>query len=104
MSDLVALRMETDFLQKLDKLGREDKVDRSTLMRQLVQRGYQEYLKEKAFQQYKEGKVTFSEAAHRACLTLWEMEQYCVEKGWKSAYDLIDLKEEMQVLARVKSQ
>ncbi len=100
MTDLVALRMDTDFLQKLDKLGKEDKMDRSTLMRQLVHRGYQDYLKEKAFQQYKEGKVTFTEAAHRACLTLWEMEQYCVEKGWKSAYDLQDLEEEMRVLAQ----
>ncbi len=102
MSDLVAVRMETNFLEKLDKLGKEDNVDRSTLMRQLVQRGYQEHLKEKSLQQYKEGKITFTQAAHRACLTVWEMEQYCVEKGYKSNYDLQDLEEEMKLFARIQ--
>ncbi len=29
-----------------------------------------------AAQPYKEGKITFSEAAHRAGLTLWDMQHY----------------------------
>ncbi len=32
------------------------------------------------------------EAAHQTGLTIWEMEKYLVEKGFKSSYSIEDLK------------
>lgn len=50
----------------------------------------------RAAEQYKEGKITFSEAAHRAGLTLWEMQQFLVGQGYVSSYSAEDLKQDKQ--------
>lgn len=56
------------------------------------------HLKEKATEEYLSGKITFSEAAHRANTTLWEMEQRLINKGFRSSYSIDDLEEEMNFL------
>ena len=64
------------------------------IIRRLVILGYADLMKERAAQKYMSGKITLSEAAHQADLTLWEMEQCLVERGFKSSYSLEDLKRE----------
>lgn len=54
-----------------------------------------EYKKKNAAEEYKKGLITMSEAAKRADLTLWEMEQYLISQGYKSEYSILDLEEEM---------
>jgi metal-responsive CopG/Arc/MetJ family transcriptional regulator len=98
MNEVIALRVNEDFLRKIDELSEKEASDRSTIMRNLMQKGFQEHLKEKATQEYLNGKITFSEAAHRANLTLWEMEQRLINKGFRSSYSIDDLKEEMDFL------
>jgi len=100
MADVIAIRIEEELLKKLNQLGNEIESDRSSLMRLLITRGYKEILKEKAAQEYIEGKITFSEAAHRANLSLWDMEKYLIEKGYKSEYSIDDLEEEMKLLEK----
>lgn len=102
MNDVVAIRMDMNFLKKIDQLGEEEIVDRSTLLRKFILRGYQEMLKERAAEKYKEGKITFSEAAYRAGLTFWDMERYLVDKGFKSDYSLDDFEEEINLLKKKK--
>ncbi len=98
MPDAIAVRIEQNLLKKIDSLRKETATDRSTIVRELIQRGYKDLLKERAAREYREGKITFSEAAHRAELTLWEMEHYLVDAGFKSQYSLDDLEKEMQFL------
>ncbi|MBI4017244.1 MAG: UPF0175 family protein [Candidatus Aenigmarchaeota archaeon] len=47
---------------------------------------------------YAEGKITFSEAAHHSGLTLFDMEHYLVDKGFKSEYSIEDLENELALL------
>ena len=54
--------------------------------------------KKKAADEYLKGKITLSEAANRAELTIWEMEEYLVEKGFKSSYSTEDLERELRLL------
>ncbi|MBI2146555.1 UPF0175 family protein [Candidatus Woesearchaeota archaeon] len=98
MNEIVAIRIDSDFLGKIEKLGAEKVVDRSTLLRDLIRTGYQEKIKMQAAQSYQEGKITFSEAAHRAGLTLWDMQHYLIDRGFKSEYSLDDLQMEMKLL------
>ena len=49
---------------------------------------------EKAAQKYRSGKLSISGAAHQADLTVWDMEQYLVDRGFKSNYSVEDLKRE----------
>ncbi len=55
-------------------------------------------IKKKVAQDYMQGKITMSEAAHKAEITTWEMEQYLVEQGYKSSYSIEDLDKEMKLL------
>lgn len=60
-----------------------------------------DFMQRKAAEEYTEGKITLSEAAHRASLTLWKMEKYLVEKGFKSSYSIEDLNRELKALTLV---
>ena len=47
---------------------------------------------------YKKGKTTMSGAAQQANLTIWEMEEYLIDKGYKSEYSIDDLEKEIALL------
>ena len=102
MPDVVAIRIESQFLKILDELGKEESADRSTIIRQLIKKGYKEVVKEKAAKDYIEEKITISEAAHNAKITIFEMERYLIEKGFKSDYSIEDIEREMDLLSKIK--
>jgi len=91
----VGVRIDKDFLKKIEKLGKEDFMDRSTTMRALLEEGYKSRMKRKAAEKYKAGKTTISGAASQAGMTIWEFEQYLILNGFKSQYSVEDLKHEL---------
>ncbi|MBI4148199.1 UPF0175 family protein [Candidatus Woesearchaeota archaeon] len=99
MSEVLAIRLEPELLRKIDGLMKEEGTDRSTVIRGLIRKGYSEELKEKAARQYREGRCTLSEAARRAGISLWDMEHYLIDKGFKSEYSIDDLEREMELLS-----
>ncbi|HLC79379.1 MAG TPA: UPF0175 family protein [archaeon] len=90
----IGIRIEPELLKKIEKLGKEESMDRSTAMRMLLEQGYKSHVKKRAAEKYREGKTTISDAAQKAGLTIWEFEQYLVVNGYKSQYSVEDLKEE----------
>jgi metal-responsive CopG/Arc/MetJ family transcriptional regulator len=96
--DAIGVRLPKDVLVSIEKLSKEEHEDRSTIIRKLVMVGYADVMKEKAAERYVSGKVTLSEAAHQAGLTVWEMEQYLVGRGFKSSYSIEDLERETRLL------
>ncbi len=98
MEEPVYLYLPEDLLEKIEELGQAEGDDRSTTMRKLIQRGFEEISRERAAQAYREGRVTLSEAAERAGLTLWEMQRYLVHHGYRSSYSIQDLEAELDVL------
>ena len=59
---------------------------------------YKDLIKKKSAEEYIKGKITLSEAANKAELTLFEMEKYLVDNGFKSRYSIKDLQEELKLL------
>lgn len=98
MSDAIGIRWDKDFLDKVDKLSEDEVSDRSTIIRKLAYTGYKELMKKKSCEKYKQGKITISEAARLAELTIWELEKYLVEQGYKSEYSIEDLKREIEMI------
>lgn len=90
----IGVRVPEDLLEKLDRLAEEESLDRSTVIRQLLERGYEAFMLEKAAERYRRGDVTISEAAALAEQTLWEMERYLVQEGYTSSYSIADLERE----------
>ena len=98
MSEAIGIRLEKDMLKKIKKLGKEETLDRSMIIRKLIYAGYKDLIRKKAVEELARGKITLSEAAHRSEMTLWEMEQFLVEQGFKSSYSVDDLRNELKLL------
>lgn len=98
MNRPMGIRLEKSFLDKIEKISKEESLDRSTLIRRLVNIGYKETIKRKAAENYIKGKITLSEAARIAEISIFDMEKYLVEQGFKSQYSIKDLKEELKHL------
>jgi metal-responsive CopG/Arc/MetJ family transcriptional regulator len=95
MSKSVGIRMDDELLRKLDEMSEDENMDRSTLVRRLVRKGYRLRKKERAAEKYKKGEVTLSKAAEKAETTIWEMEKFLFESGYKSEYSVKDLQREI---------
>ncbi len=102
MNNVVAMRIESNLLEMIDKLGEEENLDRSSVIRKLIRRGYKEEIKENVAKMYIEGKTTISYAAHIAGISIWEMEKYLIDKGYRSDYSIEDIEREMKLLRRKK--
>ena len=98
MEQPVGIRLSREMLKKIEDLGREQMEDRSTIIRKLVLLGYLQFLREKSVKEYTEGKITMSEAAKQSVLTIWEMEKYLTERGYKSNYSIDDLEKELSLV------
>lgn len=102
MSEAIGIRIEEDFLSSVDKLSEEESLDRSSMLRKLLHLGFSDYMKHKVKEKYLAGKITLSEAAKMANLTLWEMQKYLVEGGYQSSYSIEDLEEDLCLLKQFK--
>ncbi len=98
MDKPIGIRLPKEVLIKIEKVSKEEMLDRSAVIRKLIMIGYLELIKKKAAEYYIKGNITFSEAAHRAGLNLWEMEKYLVEQGFKSSYSVEDFERESKIL------
>lgn len=98
MTQAIGVRLPDEVLKKIEELGKSELEDRSTVIRKAVMQGLKDLLAKKAAEEYIKGKVTLSEAASRAEMTLWEMEKYLVDNGFKSSYSVEDLEKELQLL------
>ncbi len=100
MRQAIGIRLPKDVLRQIEELSKEELEDRSTVIRKLVMIGYRDLMQRKAAEDYVKGSITLSEAAHKSGLTLWEMEKYLVEQGFKSSYSIEDLERETKLLAK----
>ncbi|MBS3175280.1 UPF0175 family protein [Candidatus Woesearchaeota archaeon] len=98
MTEAIGIRLDDEFLKDIDKIGKEESLDRSTILRKLLNIGYKDFLKNKAKEDYVSGKISLSKAAKIAGLTIWEMQKYLVEKGYKSEYSIKDLEDDLKKL------
>jgi predicted HTH domain antitoxin len=96
----VGVRLPKKFLEYIDKEAKRESVDRSVIIRRLVERGAAEFEKEKAAKLYIEGKISLSGAAENAKLTIPEMVDYLVSKGFKSEYSMDDFREGVALLEK----
>ncbi|MBI2452169.1 UPF0175 family protein [Candidatus Pacearchaeota archaeon] len=100
MEQPIGIRLPKDMIKRIENLGKSQMEDRSTIIRKLLLVGYLQFIKEEAAQEYIEGKITITEAAKKSNLTVWEMEKYLVEKGYKSEYSIDDLEKELKLLKK----
>ena len=100
MKEAIGIRLPEEIIKNIDRMSKDEMLDRSTIIRKLVTLGYISVIKKKALDRYIKEEITFSEAAKIAGLTLWEMEKYAIEQGFKSNYSSEDLEREIRLLRK----
>jgi|SRR3989339_1036632 len=98
MTDPIGIRLPEEMLEKIGRISKRELVDRSTIIRKLVMLGYSNFIKKTAMEEYMRGSITLSNAAEQAGLTIWEMEKYLIENGYKSDYSIEDFEKEMKMM------
>ncbi len=98
MDKPIGIRLPKDILRRIEILAKKQTEDRSTIIRKLVLVGYYQLMKQKSAEEYMRGIITLSEAANRSLCTLWEMEKYLIEQGYKSDYSVEDFESELKLL------
>jgi predicted HTH domain antitoxin len=96
----VGVRLSKKVLEYIDKQAKMESVGRSVVIRRLVEIGAAEFEKEKAAKLYMEGKISISGAAENAQVTIPEIVDYLVCKGYKSEYSVNDFRRGVTLLEK----
>jgi predicted HTH domain antitoxin len=76
----IATRVPKEIDDFLEKIMKEEKLDKSTTTRRILERGIAEWRKERALDLLKKGKVTLVKAAEIAGISIYEMMELVNEK------------------------
>lgn len=68
----LAVRIPEEIEREILEVAKQEKLDKATVVRTLLEMGMDEWRKKTALELLREGKVTFAKAAEKAKLSLWE--------------------------------
>lgn len=93
----VSLTLPIEILEKSDKIAKERKEDRSTIMRELLSRGLTEYLEKSAVSLYSDGTVSLGRASEIAGVSLWKFIDILKENKIPIKYDIDDIRKDTKI-------
>lgn len=73
MSVHISGRINKDQFKVLEKIAKFERVDRSAVLRKIIDIGSKEYFKKKAIEGYRRGEMSVGRAAEIAGVSIWEM-------------------------------
>ena len=99
MASTISVRLESNILKDLDKVENKWQTDRSEAIRRLLINAVKNWKIKDALERLKERKITISEAAKDAEVSLWEMIDLAKHENidWIE-YNKEDLKRDLKLL------
>jgi len=98
--ETVSTRLPQEMLKDIEALAERERVDRSELIRRLLDSALQQRKVEDALEAYRDGKVTLWRAAESAGVSLREMMELAGAKRIPVPYALDDLKRDLENVKR----
>jgi predicted HTH domain antitoxin len=98
VSETISLRLPRETLRKLSDVADREGKDRSTLIREFLERGVKEKDLDNAVELYRKGQATGWKAAQLAGTSLWNFYRALTEKGILVQYSEHDLEEDIKGL------
>ncbi len=92
---LTTVRLPEKIMKALDEKAREEGLDRTTILRKLLEESIKRWKIEKAANMYKQGKISLSKAAKIAELPVDETMEELARRGIKSDLTLEEYKESL---------
>ena len=98
--ETVTTRLPGKTLEEIERLAEREKVDRSELIRRLLDAALQQRRIDEAIQAYRDGKVTLWKASEMAGRSLREMMEIAREKKIPVPYTQDDLNRDLEYVKR----
>ncbi len=95
-----SVRLPEDVIQEIEKMSREEGIEKGTLIRKLLTESLREYRIKKAMEMYREGKTSLWKAAEIAGITYREALEELKKRSIPFRYDLEDLEIDMEWAVR----
>jgi len=96
MEAIITTRIPAEAAEAIGFFTRQEHLDRSTLVRQLLLSALEEKKIEYALQQYKEGEITIGKAAEVAGVPLRKMMRIASAQGIPFQYSVSDLEKDFK--------
>jgi predicted HTH domain antitoxin len=86
-------RVNREQIEMLDRISKEEKIDRSAALRKVLDIGIREYMKRKAAERYRRGVLSIGRAAEEAGVSLAEFYKLLEEEGISIMIDAVAIDE-----------
>jgi predicted HTH domain antitoxin len=96
MGVTITTRVPEEIEEKIARIAREEKLDKSTVIRRLLSDALRQRQIERALKEYREGKITLARAARMADVSLRKMMQLAAEAGVPFQYSIEDLRKDFK--------
>jgi DNA-binding phage protein len=83
-------------IEALERISAEEKVDRSAALRKVLDIGLQEYMKRKAVEDYRRGRVSIGKAAEDAGISMAEFYKVLADEGVPIKVDVEAIKDALR--------
>ena len=91
------MRIPEEFYETVNQLSKLEKQEKSFIVREALKEGLEKLRKERAIFLYKERKLTISEAAKLADISIGEMMELLINAGVKSEISIEDFEKSSKV-------
>lgn len=89
-------RVRRKQIEVLDRISKEEKIDRSAALRKVLDIGLHEYMKRKAIEDYRRGKISIGKAAEETDISIAEFYQLLSDEGVPVRVDITVIKEALK--------
>ncbi len=91
-----SVRLPEEIIEEIERISKEEGVDKGTLLRKLVTESLKEYKIKKALELYREGKISLWKAAEIAGITYREALEELRMRNIPFRYDVEDLRADVE--------
>ncbi|ADC65075.1 protein of unknown function UPF0175 [Ferroglobus placidus DSM 10642] len=91
-----SVRLPKEIIEEIERLSKEEGIDKGTLIRKLITESLREYKIKRALELYRDGKVSLWKAAEIAGITYREALEELRKRNIPFKYDLEDLEADIK--------
>jgi predicted HTH domain antitoxin len=100
MTKTLTTRAPDTLVKEIEAIAKEEQLDKSSLIRRLLDYAVNERRRTKALNLYRNGKISIGKAANIAKISIWEMLDLIKEKGLHIDYSMDELTEDLEPMRR----
>ena len=96
MGETITTRVDGKDAAEIRAIGKEERLDRSAVVRRLLSKAIMDWKTDRALEEYKEKKITIGKVAERTGLTLREALAMASARGIPFQYTVRELREDFK--------